>query len=42
MMHAAKGHGYTRVEFGRRVQAVFIPSSHRRDSVAHLLITVEC
>ena len=33
--------GYTRVEIGRRVQSVFIPSSHCRDSLVHLLITVE-
>ena len=34
--------GYTRVEIERRVHSVFIPSSHCRDSVVHLLITVEC
>ena len=34
--------GCTRVEIGRRVQSVFIPLSHCRDSVVHLLITVEC
>ena len=33
--------GCTRVEIGRRVQSVFIPLSHCRDSVVHLLI-IEC